>query len=124
MLLKLLIIRLLPFLSLKVCKDRKSIKMVLIVGSVIYAVLFMLAAWRIIGMESWRGIVYLLLSMFPHYLCYGFGLWLLLRCVWNAWSDRVWKRIGRIAFVAVSVGVLLENYWNPEVLRFFCKFFN
>lgn len=124
MLLRLVIVRLVPLLSLRVCKDRKSIKTILVVEGAVYVLLFVLAAWRIISKENGTGILFLLLSIFPHYLCYGFSLWLLIRCVWNAWSDRVWKRIYGVAMMSLIVGILFENYWNPKILQFFCNFFN
>ena len=123
MLLRLLLFRLGPLLGLQFCKEKKKIKLVFMMIAIVYSVCFFVAAWTIFNKEQWLGILYLPISMFPHYLCYGFAIWLLLRCLWNAWSERVWKRIYSIALLCVFLGILAENYWNPKILQFFCNFF-
>ena len=123
MLLRLLIFRLGPLVSLNFCKSRKSMKTAFIVTGMIYSILLLIAAWAIFSEEQWLGILYLPISMFPHYLCYGFAIWLLIRCLWNAWSTRVWKRIYGISIICVILGILAENYWNPKILQFFCEIF-
>ena len=123
MLLRLIIFRLGPLISLHFCKDRKQIKVNFAVMGIIYVLCFLIAAWRIFGQKKWMGIIYLPISMFPHYLCYGFAIWLLIRCLWSAWSARVWKRIYGIAIICVIFGILAENYWNPQILQFFFEIF-
>lgn len=124
MLMRLFLLRLGPFVCLHFCRDRKKTRNVFLVIAFIYSLLFGVAVWKIFSQEQWKGIVYLPISLLPHYLCYGFAVWLLIRCIWSAWSERVWKRIYGIAMISVIAGIYLENYWNPRILQFFCNFFN
>lgn len=117
MLLKLFFLRLSPLICLKFCKKRSQIKVAVFSFLVVYAGVFITAAWAVFKQEKWRGIIYLPLSMFPHYLLYGFVMWILLRCIWSAWSERVWKRIYKVSIVIEILGVLTENYWNSMILR-------
>lgn len=118
MLVKLLLFRLCPVVCLKLCKKRKQIKLTGVLEILCYAVCFLSAVWKIFYEEKWKGILWVLGSLFPHSLCYGFAVWLIWRCLWNVWSVRVWNRIYLAAIWAVMVGILMELYWNPAVLRF------
>ena len=123
MLLRLLLLRLSPLACLYRCKDRKTMKIVFVVIIAIYFLGFIISAATLFAREQWKGIISLFAALFPQYLCYIFAGWLIARCVWSAWSERVFRRIGRIAFAAVIAGIFAENYWNPEILQFFCNFF-
>lgn len=123
MLLKLFILRLSPLVCLKFCKKRNRIKLAVILFLVLYGGIFMVAAWNILQQEQWKVFFYLPLSMFPHYLFYGFVIWILMRCIWSAWSDRVWKRIYKVSFVLTILGILTENYWNSIILEKILKNF-
>lgn len=124
MLLRLILLRLGPLAALHFCKGRKTIKKGFVWIVVIYGGLFLMASWKIFSQKGWSGIMLLPISMFPQYLCYGFAVWILMRCIWSAWSDRVWRRIYSLSVFSVVLGILTENYWNPEILQFFCKIFN
>lgn len=123
MLLYLCLFRLCPMLSLHFCKKRKKIKIVFLTITAVYILCFVIAVWKIFNQEQWLGVLCLIISLFPHYLCYSFAVWLIIRCVWRSWSDRVWKRIYGIALMSVIFGIYTENYWNPKILQFFCNFF-
>lgn len=123
MLLRLLLFRLGPLIALRFCKDRKQIKLAVAMLLISYSACFSIAAWKLFSQEHWKGILYLPISMFPHYICYAFAIWVLLRCIWSAWSERVWKRIYIISSISVILGILAENYWNPKVLQFFFEIF-
>ncbi len=123
MLFRLIVFRLLPFVLLRFCKDRRQLK--LAVGFILaaYFLCFLIAAWGIFSQKQWLGIIYLPLSMLPHYICYAFGIWMLLRCIFSAWSERVWKRIYCLTLLCIVLGILLENYINPYILQIFFKIF-
>lgn len=116
MLVKLLLFRLGPILVLKFCKRRDQIKLAGLVEILGYAVCFLTAAWKVFCEEKWKGIFWVLGALFPHSLCYGFAGWLLLRCIWNVWSVRVWNRICLTAIGVTMFGILMEMYWNPVIL--------
>ena len=123
MLFQLLVLRFLPVLFLAFLKERRQIKRILIVIAGIYVVSFAAAVWEVIVQFQWMGILVVPLLMFPQYLCYGFAGWILVRCLWHAWSARVWKRIICVSLISVLVGVFLENYWNPKILQIFFGIF-
>lgn len=123
MLFRLLLFRLSPVILLRFCRDRKQIKIAVHIILAIYGLCLLIAMWKIFTQKKWLGILYLPLSMFPHYLCYGFAIWMLIRCIWSAWSDRVWKRIYNLSVMSVMVGILTENYINPKILQFFFEIF-
>ena len=93
MLFSLMILRMFPLMMLWIVKDRKKIKAIFVLSGGVILIGFFMSAVKIFQQEGWRSLVFILLGMFPHYLCYGFSFWILLRCIWYAWSDRVWKRI-------------------------------
>ena len=123
LLLKLFLVRLGPLLCLNLCKKRSRLKMAVFVFLSCYGGVFFSAVWKVFEYEKWKGILYLPLSMFPHYLFYGFVIWILLRCILCSWSERVWKRIYKVSFVVMVLGVLTENYWNPMILEKILKNF-
>ena len=116
MLFKLFVLRLAPLMCLGFCKKRKQIKIALLLFLVCYGGIAAAAIWKIFSQEHWKGALYLPVSMFPQYLFYGFAVWMILRCLLHAWSERVWKRIYKVAIVVVTIGVLTEKYWNSLVL--------
>lgn len=124
MLLKSVILRLVPICVLGLLKDRYQIKLMTGGVSVLYAVGFVMSAWKIVTQEKWLGILILPVSLFPHYICYIFALWIMLRCIWQAWSERVWKRVYILSIFSVLLGVLSENYINTKILQLFFKIFN
>lgn len=122
MLLRLMVFRLLPVLLLKFYKEKNKIRLA---GAVLlgwYVVLFVVAVSQMCEQTGWKTLLYLPISMVPHYLCYGFAVWLLIRCMWSTWSVRVWKRIYRISIVCILMGILMENYWNPRILEILLNF--
>lgn len=123
MLLKLVILRLVPICMLGLLKDRYQIKLMTGGVSVLYAVGLVMSAWKIVIQEKWLGILILPVSLFPHYICYIFSLWIMLRCIWHAWSERVWKRVYILSIFSILLGVLSENYINTKILQIFFKIF-
>ena len=123
MLIRLILIRFLPFVFLKVGKNRKQLKIAVSGIVAMYVLCLLIAVWGIIREEGWRVFLYLPVSMLPHYLCYVFGFWMLVRCIWSVWSERVWKRIYVLVLLCIVLGILLENYINPYILQFFFKIF-
>ena len=123
MLFQLLILRFTPVLFLAFLKERRQIKKILIVIAGLYMISFIAAVWEVVIQFQWMGILVIPLLMFPQFLCYGFAGWILARCLWHAWSVRVWKRIVFVSMISVLAGVFLENYWNPKILQFFFEIF-
>ena len=123
MLFQLIVFRFLPLTFFAFFKERGQIQKIAIVVLGIYLTGFCFAVWNLVAKYQWLGIVSVPLSMFPHYLCYGFAGWILARCLWFSWSKRVWKRIFFVSLLSVFLGVLLENYWNPKILQIFFEIF-
>ena len=123
MLLRLMIVRLCPFAALCFCRERKQMKRAVMMLMILYAIGFLIATGKIVTEEKWLSLLYVPLSMFPHYICYGIAAWMLARCIWYAWSMRVWKRIRSLAVISVLAGIFAENYWNPKILQFFFEIF-
>lgn len=123
MLFRLLLFRLGPFIGLHFCKERKQMKLAVRLLLLCYGVCLIIAVWKIVSEKKWLGILYVPISMFPHYIFYGFAIWILVRCIWSAWSERVWRRIYQISLLCIILGILTENYWNPKILHFFFEIF-
>ena len=123
MLFRLLILRFLPLMLLTFLKERRQIQKIVIVMIGIYIIGFFTAVWDVLIQFGWLGIICVPLLMFPHYLCYVFAGWILIRCLWSSWSTRVWKRIVFVSMLSVLTGVFLESYWNPKILQFFITIF-
>ena len=123
MLFSLMILRMFPLIMLWIVKDRKKIKAIFVLSGGVILIGFFMSAVKIFQQEGWRSLVFILLGMFPHYLCYGFSFWILLRCIWYAWSDRVWKRIRLVSGITIFAGVFIEFYWNAKILQNFFGFF-
>ena len=117
MIFRLFLIRMGPLLCLGFCKKRNKMKTAIHLFIIGYGGLFAAAAWKLFLQERWKGMFYLPLSMFPQCLFYGFAVWMILRCVLHAWSERVWKRIYKVSVVVTIFGVLTEFYWNPWILE-------
>ena len=123
MIFRLFMLRMIPLLCLGFCKKRNKIKTAIILFLLCYAGLFAAAVWNLFLQKHWKGMFYLPLSVFPQWLFYGFAVWMILRCVLHAWSERVWKRIYKVSVVVTIFGVLTEFYWNPWFLEKILKFF-
>lgn len=123
MLLKLMIIRMVPICALGLLKERYQIKVITGGISILYIICFLATVWKIFTQEKWLGLVMLPASLLPHYICYIFALWIMLRCIWHAWSERVWKRVYILSIFSVLLGVLSENYINTKILQIFFKIF-
>ena len=121
MLFQLFVVRMGPLIFLRVCKERKRIKFFLILLILIYGVALAGSFLEIKMKTFWNAIWLMMISMFPHYLIYGFSAWLIIRCIWNAWSERVWNRIFALSIFLTTVGILCEKYINPSFVRFFLK---
>lgn len=121
MLLKLLLFRMGPVVSLRFCKNRNQMKLAVCAMACLYLFSFFLLLRKLIFEGAWDVLLRIPAALLPHYLCYGFALWLLFRCLFFAWSDRVFKRIYRLSFLGVLLGVLAEAFVNPKILQFFCK---
>lgn len=123
MIFNLFMLRMTPLLCLKFCKKRSRIKIAILFFLICYGGLFVTAIWKLFLQKHWKGMFYLPLSVFPQWLFYGFAVWMILRCVLHAWSERVWKRIYKVSVVVTIFGVLTEFYWNPWFLEKILKFF-
>lgn len=123
MLFRLLLFRFLPLIFLAFMKDRRLIQKIMIAILGIYMIGFIAAVWDVIARFQWVGVLSIPLLMLPHYLCYGFAGWIMARCLWFSWSNRVWKRISLVSMISILVGVYLEAYWNPKILQIFFKIF-
>lgn len=88
-----------------------------------YALCFVIAVFKIFMEKKWLVVLYIPLAMFPHYILYIFAMKILIRCIWNIWSERVWRRIYFLSVLCVLAGVLMEAYLNPMILQFFYKIF-
>ena len=53
----------------------------------------------------------------------GFAMWILMRCIWHCWSERVWKRIHFVSLITILSGVFAERYINAKVLQIFFGIF-
>lgn len=123
MLFRLLLVRLMPLLILKLCRERKMVKLVSSVVLLIHLLFFFIATGEIMSRKGFLGLLYLPAAMFPHGALYLFALWMLLRCIWQEWSQRVWRRIYALSIVCIVCGIFMEAYWNPLILQFFSKIF-
>lgn len=123
MLFRLVLFRLGPWVCLARCKKKRDVKMILLATAAVYLTGFIISVRVLFEQERWRGTLGVLFASFPHYLCYIFAGYLVARCVWNAWSERVWKRIRILAFLLIIIGILFENYLNSRILQFFYNFF-
>ncbi len=123
MLLKLLIFRFGPFGILGFLKERRQIKLVTGIIVVLYTISFLITVWKIFSQERLLGVLVLPISMFPQYIFYVFSICIVLRCIWQIWSERVWKRIYFLSILSVLLGILAENYINTKILQIFFKIF-
>lgn len=121
MLFRLLLFRLLPIAGFRFVKERSKIKWAVIALLLMYCLGVVFLSYDLWKKNGWYGIALLIPALFPQYLFYGLACWLLLRCVFYAWSERVWKRIYLVSVGMVFLGILTEKYWNPPILTFFAK---
>lgn len=123
MLIKLIITRIGPFLMLAFTKGKRKIAIILCFFCLAWLTALFLSVRGIYEIAGWRTVFLILLAMLPQYLFYGFAGGLLLKGLLKEWSVRVWKRIVRVAFFVVFLGVLTEKYINFKILRFFFENF-
>ena len=123
MLLKIMLLRMTPMIFIGRAKKRKKMKLTLAVSVMMFLILGVFSATEVFKQKHWRGIVYLILSMFPHSFLYLLAFGLMSRCVWKMWSKRVWKRVYIVSIIVVIVGVLSEIYVNPRILQILLKNF-
>lgn len=121
MLLRLFVFRMGPLALLHLCRERRKIKRMLIVLFCVYAICLVRSVFALFEMEKWNVFFYLPLAAMPQFFLYGFAGWLLFRCVFEEWSERVWKRIYGVSCVVTFLGILVEIYINPQILNFFVK---
>ena len=119
MLIRLLFLRGIPLLLLGYGKSRRQKKIILILVLILCGVGVYVVGSTLIQLRGAEGLVYVPVAMFPHALFYGFAVWSIGRCLWKSWSERVWKRIYILSWMLFFVGILLESYINPYILRFF-----
>ena len=124
MLLKILILRMTPIMFIGRVKERKKKKLTMAVLVMMFLILGVLSTVEILKQKHWSGVLYLVLSMFPHSFLYLLSYGLLSRCVWKIWSERVWKRVYFVSIILVIVGILSEMYVNPQILQVLLKNFN
>ena len=123
MLLKLLLIRIVPFAALGLCKEREQVRRTLYALLVGNLTLFCVASWVVLQKQSGIGLILIFLGWVPQAVFYLFGAWMMVRCVREAWSKRVWNRIYWLTMFVFFLGALLENYVNPYILQIFFKIF-
>ena len=123
MLFHLMITRVCPVVVLYFMKNRKQIKRAIIILSLFYVFMMLLAIGKIVIEEKWLGIICVPLSLFPQYLFYGFAIWSLIRCIWYSWSERVWRRVYLFSLIMIFLGIFSEIYVNSKILRIFFKLF-
>ena len=121
MLFSLLIVRLLPVTLLGLLKDQRKIKVIFVLLCGLTGAGFLIAVSSIVVQEHLFSLIYIPFAMFPHYLCYIFSFSILAKCIWHAWSKRVWKRIYVIAQVAILLGIFAELCWNSKILNILLK---
>lgn len=120
MLFRLFVIRWIPLLFLTIVKEKKQKQKTVIAMAGIYIISFIAASCKVVGEMGGIGLFLIPLFMFPHYICYIFGGWILLKCLWFSWSVRVWRRIVFVSSSCILIGIYLERYWNLKILH---KFF-
>ena len=113
--------RLIPLIGLKMCKNRKRMKVFFCLLVFCYIAGVIMAIRKLVGDMKRHGVVWLVLAMFPQYIFYGFVFLLLGRCIWKSWSERVWKRIFKLSVIGTIFGALMENYLNTLILGFFVE---
>ena len=123
MLLKLFLLRLGPILAIGFSKKQKQIKKGLMLFLIFYLLLLIISVGKVLVEKQWGGLLYFFAAIFPHYLFYGFAIWMLVRCIWQMWSQRVWRRIYYLSIFSTIFGIITENYINPQILQFFFKIF-
>ena len=121
MLFFLLLVRLLPVTLLGMCKSQKRIKMMYLLLMLLNVSGVLIASASVVIQEHVRSFLYIPCAMFPHYICYVFSVCILARCIWHAWSQRVWKRIHLLSQAAILFGIFLELCWNPKILQILLK---
>lgn len=121
MLVKLLLLRMVPILSLAFCKKRNQKKLVVCILLFFYLAGLLIVFWKLLDKEGGTAVFLIIAALFPQYLCYGFIAWMLLRCLFQSWSERVWKRIYGLCVAGTGAGILAETYFNPMILQMVCK---
>ena len=122
MLFRMILFRLGPVILLRVCKDRKSLKVAVVTLLLVYLIAGILSILYLWGKEQWKLLIIVPVAMFPQFLCYLFVAWVLLRCALSPWSSRVWRRIYRLSVLITLFGVYLEYTINPIFLKILQRF--
>ena len=122
MLFRMIVLRLGPVILLRLCKDRKSLKVSVMSLLLVYLIAGIFSILYLWGKEQWKLFFIVPVAMFPHFICYLFVAWILLRCAFSPWSSRVWRRIYRLSVLIILFGVYLEYTLNPIFLKFLQKF--
>ena len=122
MLFFLLLVRLLPLSLLGMWKDQKRIKRMFVLLMFLNMSGILIASASVVIQEDLKSLLYIPCAMFPHYICYIFSFYILARCIWHAWSKRVWKRIHLLSQLAILGGIFLESCCNPKILQNLLKF--
>lgn len=123
MLFYLILTRFCPIAAIGFLKTKRQMKIAVLSVVACYGLSLLAAAGKIIVEKKWLAILYIPFSMFPHYVCYGFAMWILMRCIWHCWSERVWKRIHFVSLITILSGVFAERYINAKVLQIFFGIF-
>ena len=123
MLFRLIITRACPVAAVYFVKDRKQIKRAIVILSLFYILMMMIAIGKIVIEEKWLGVICIPLSLFPQYLFYGFAIWSLIRCIWYSWSERVWRRVQLFSLIMIFLGIFTEIYVNAKILKIFINLF-
>ena len=123
MLFRLIITRACPVATVYFVKDRKQIKRAIVILSLFYILMMMIAIGKIVIEEKWVGVISIPLSLFPQYIFYGFAIWCLIRCIWHSWSERVWRRVQLFSLIMIFLGIFTEIYVNAKILEIFINLF-
>ncbi len=124
MLFRMILLRLCPVILLRICKNRKSLKVSVLTLLLVYLMAGIFSALYLWGKEQWKFLMIFPVAMFPQYLCYLFVAWILLRCALSPWSSRVWSRIYKLSVLLTLLGVYLEYTVNPVILNFLQNILN
>lgn len=119
MLFRLMLLRVFPVLLLWFCKNKRSLKISVVMLVLSYLIAGIFSVIYLWGKEQWKVLIIVPMAMFPQGICYVFVAWILLRCALSPWSHRVWNRIYGLSVLITLLGVYLEYVVNPLILNLF-----
>lgn len=119
MLFRLMLLRVCPVLLLWFCKNKRSLKISVVMLVLSYLIAGIFSVIYLWGKEQWKVLIIVPMAMFPQGICYVFVAWILLRCALSPWSHRVWNRIYGLSVLITLLGVYLEYVVNPLILNLF-----